>query len=132
MSTRGRVRSPKKRNRAPNSAHLPHVNTSFRLEAVRTLASLRKWRPRRPLWLIGWDAARANAAPAFVLQTLMLMILLAYYFYSPSAAMLNALAELKEWYGLTFVLIVSAIVGAVLPEMFVIHSCLASFSMFGG
>jgi hypothetical protein len=75
---------------------------------------------RRTPWLIGWEAAKAIAAPAFVLQAIMLAILLAYYFHRPSAAMLNALAAFKEGYGLTFVLVASVIVGAVLPEIFVI------------
>src|SRR5438045_9521724 len=69
-------------------------------------------------WLIGWEAAKANAAPAFVLQSVMLAILLDYYFHPPSAALLNALADFKQRHGLTFVLIASVIVGAVLPEMF--------------
>src|SRR6184192_754118 len=76
-------------------------------------------RQRTP-WLIGWEAAKANAAPAFVLQSMMLAILLAYYFHPPSAAFLNALAGFKERHGLAFVLIASAIVGAILPELFVI------------
>src|SRR5438270_5836171 len=71
-------------------------------------------------WLIGWAAAKANAAPAFVLQSVMLAILLAYYFHPPSAALLNALADFKQRHGLAFVLIASLIVGAVLPELFVI------------
>src|SRR2546429_4095761 len=75
---------------------------------------------RRTPWLIGWEAAKANAAPAFVLQSVMLAILLAYYFHPPSAALLNALAGFKQRHGLTFVLIASVIVGAVLPELFVI------------
>src|SRR5438034_6458091 len=76
-------------------------------------------RQRTP-WLIGWEAAKANAAPAFVLQSMMLAILLAYYFHPPSAAFLNALAGFKERHGLAFVLIASTIVGAILPELFVI------------
>src|SRR5438552_4522918 len=72
-------------------------------------------RQRTP-WLIGWEAAKANAAPAFVLQSMMLAILLAYYFHPPSAAFLNALAGFKERHGLAFVLIASAIVGAILPS----------------
>src|SRR2546429_3169170 len=76
-------------------------------------------RQRTP-WLIGWEAAKANAAPAFVLQSMMLAILLAYYFQPASAAFLNALAGFKERHGLAFVLIASAIVGAILPELFVI------------
>ena len=76
---------------------------------------------KRPTpWLIGWEAAKANAAPAFFLQTVMLVILLAYYFHPPSAALLNTLADFKKRHGLTFVLLASAIVGAVLPELFVI------------
>jgi hypothetical protein len=75
---------------------------------------------RRTPWLIGWEAAKANAAPAFVLQAIMLAILLAYYFHPPSAAIFNALADFKERHGLAFVLIASAIVGAVLPEICVI------------
>ena len=76
-------------------------------------------RERTP-WLIGWEAAKANAAPAFVLQAIMLTLLLAYYFHPPSAALLNTLANYKQQHGLAFVLIASAIVGAVLPELFVI------------
>ena len=76
-------------------------------------------RERTP-WLIGWEAAKANAAPAFVLQAIMLTLLLAYYFHPPSAALLNTLANYKQQHGLAFVLIASVIVGAVLPELFVI------------
>lgn len=50
----------------------------------------------------------------------MLAILLAYYFHPTSAAILDALADFKERAGLKFVLIASVIVGAVLPELFVI------------
>jgi hypothetical protein len=75
--------------------------------------------PRTP-WLIGWEAAKANAAPAFVLQAMMLAVLFAYYFHSPSAAILNALADYKEQKGIPFVLASSVSVGAVLPELFVI------------
>src|SRR5436190_24217087 len=71
-------------------------------------------------WLIGWEAAKANAASAFVLQSVMLAILLAYYLHPPSAALLNTLAEFKQRHGLSFVLIASIIVGAALPEIFVI------------
>ena len=76
-------------------------------------------RDRTP-WLIGWEAAKSNAAPAFVLQAFMLAILLAYYFHPPSAALLNAVSTYKEQHGLAFVLIASVFVGAVLPELFAI------------
>jgi hypothetical protein len=76
-------------------------------------------RDRTP-WLIGWEAAKANAAPAFVLQAFMLAVLLAYYFHSPSAALLNSVSAYKEEHGFAFVLIASVFVGAVLPELFAI------------
>src|SRR5205085_6186864 len=76
-------------------------------------------RERTP-WSIGWEAAKANAAPALVLQAIMLTLSLAYYFHPPSAAVLNALANYKQQHGLAFVLIASVMVGAVLPELCVI------------
>src|SRR5436305_14780729 len=75
---------------------------------------------RRTPWLIGWEAAKANAAPAFVLQSVMLAILLAYYFHPPSAALLNALADFKQRHGLTFVLISSVIAAAALAVLIAI------------
>jgi hypothetical protein len=77
-------------------------------------------RAARTPWLIGWEAAKANAAPAFVLQAMMLAILFAYYFHPPSAAILNGLADYKQRHGLLFVLASSIFVGAILPELFVI------------
>jgi hypothetical protein len=76
-------------------------------------------RSHTPL-LIGWEAAKANATPAFVLQTMMLAVLVAYYFHPTTAALLNALADYKQRHGLLFVLASSIVVGAVLPELFVI------------
>jgi hypothetical protein len=74
---------------------------------------------RRPL-TIGWEAARANAIPGFVLQALMLSILFAYYFSPTSAALLNQLAEYKRSHGLAFVIVASVCAGALLPELFVV------------
>jgi hypothetical protein len=74
---------------------------------------------RAPL-TIGWEAARANALPGFVLQTLMLSILLAYYFSPKSASLLNQVAEYKRAHGLTFVIVASVCAGAFLPELFVV------------
>lgn len=75
---------------------------------------------KRTPWLIGLEAAKANAAPAFVLQAMMLAILIAYYLHPPSAVLLNGLAEYKRRHGIAFVLIASVVVGAILPELFVI------------
>lgn len=76
--------------------------------------------PSRRPWLIGWEAAKANAAPAFLLQALMLMIVAAYYFLPPTASLLNSISAYKEQNGIAFVLIASILAGAVLPEIFVI------------
>ena len=76
-------------------------------------------RSRTPL-TIGWQAARANAVPGFVLQGAMLSVLLAYYFSPRAAGVLNSLAESKQRGGLPFVLVASVCAGALLPELFVI------------
>src|SRR2546422_2522213 len=76
-------------------------------------------KPRTP-WLLGWEAARANAVPAFILQTTMLAILLAYYFSPSAAAALGELADLKRKYGLLFVVVAAILAGSILPELFLI------------
>lgn len=74
---------------------------------------------RTPL-TIGWDAARANARPAFILQGAMLALLVGYYTTPALAHALGALAELRRAHGLAFILISSIIAGALVPELFVI------------
>ena len=74
----------------------------------------------RPPLAIGWEAAKANAVPALILQALMCGILLGYYLHPPTAALLDRLAHYKADYGLRFVLIASICAGALLPELFVI------------
>ena len=69
---------------------------------------------------LGWEAAKANATPAFILQGAMLAILIAYYLSPACADCLNRLAHYKEAYGLVFVVIAAALAGAVVPELFVI------------
>ncbi|MDQ2867183.1 MAG: hypothetical protein M3R59_02050 [Verrucomicrobiota bacterium] len=76
----------------------------------------------RAPWRIGWEAAKQNAVPAFILQAAMLSLLLGYYFHPPTARALSALADFKLRHGLAFVLIASVMVGAVLPELFVIFA----------
>ena len=71
-------------------------------------------------WVIGWEAAKANAIPALVLQALMLSLLLGYYMHPGTARALSVLAELRETYGLGFVVLASLLAGAVLPELFVV------------
>jgi hypothetical protein len=74
---------------------------------------------RTPL-MIGWEAARANAKPAFIIQALMLVLAIAYYTNAATARGLVKLAEFKQAQGLVFVITASVIAGAILPEIFLI------------
>jgi hypothetical protein len=76
-------------------------------------------RSRTPLAL-GWEAARANALPGFILQAMMLALLVAYYVSPATASALDQIAEYKKQYGLIFVLLAAIAAGALLPELFVI------------
>jgi hypothetical protein len=69
---------------------------------------------------IGWEAARANALPGFVLQAAMLAILIGYYANGTFARWLGDLAHYKQQYGLVFVVVAGILAGALLPELFVI------------
>src|SRR5207237_10167658 len=69
---------------------------------------------------IGWEAAKANAVPAFILQGGMLVILIAYYVSPACANFLNRLAHYEGGHGLLFVVIAAGLAGAVVPEVFVI------------
>lgn len=74
---------------------------------------------RTPL-TIGWEAARANAIPAMIIQAIMLALLVAYYCSEDLASALNKLAEYKRAHGLLFVIVASITAGAFIPEMFLI------------
>lgn len=69
---------------------------------------------------IGWDAARANAKPALIIQAIMLALAIAYYTSSTAANALRSLAEYKQAHGLPFVIIASVVGGALIPELFLI------------
>jgi len=69
---------------------------------------------------IGWEAAKANAVPAFILQGVMLAILISYYVSPACADFLNRLAHYKEQHGLVFVVVAAILAGAIVPELFVI------------
>ena len=51
---------------------------------------------------LGWEAAKANAVPAFILQGAMLAVLISYYWSPACADFLNRLAHYKEQHGLVF------------------------------
>jgi hypothetical protein len=74
---------------------------------------------RAPL-SIGWEAAKANAIPALIIQAAMLALLLAFYFSATSAGMLERLATFKRNHGLAFVIVASVTAGALIPELFLI------------
>jgi hypothetical protein len=76
-------------------------------------------RLRTPL-TIGWHAARANAVPAFIIQTIMLALLIGYYASPYVTDALNRFAQYKREHGLAFVLLASITAGALIPELFVI------------
>jgi hypothetical protein len=74
---------------------------------------------RSPL-TIGWEAAKANAIPAFIIQAFMLVLLIAYYTTPAVASALEKLAEFKREHGLSFVIVASITAGALIPELFLI------------
>lgn len=74
---------------------------------------------RTPLAL-GWEAAKANAVPGFILQAAMLFVLISYYISPAFADWLNALARYKQQHGVGFVVAAAILAGAILPELFVI------------
>jgi hypothetical protein len=74
---------------------------------------------RTPL-LLGWEAAKANALPALIIQLFMLALLVGYYVSPLAAAKLEQLAEFKSAHGHVFVILASVAAGAILPEIFVI------------
>ena len=76
-------------------------------------------RTRSPFTL-GWEAARANALPALIIQLLMLMLLAAFYTSQTAFAILSQLAELKRTGGILFVILASVTAGAIIPELFLI------------
>ncbi len=76
-------------------------------------------RPQTPL-TIGWDAARANAKPALIIQAVMLALAIAYYTSPATAAALHNFAQYKSGHGLPFVIIASIAAGALIPEIFLI------------
>jgi hypothetical protein len=70
--------------------------------------------------MIGWEAAKANAVPALILQAIMLALLIVFYVNPTAASALEKLAEFKHAHGLTFVIVASIAAGALIPELFLI------------
>jgi hypothetical protein len=72
---------------------------------------------RVPPWTAGLRAARANVVPGLIVQSLMLGMLLAYYFYPPMRHWLDGLAAIKQRWSYGYTAISSIIAGAVIPEL---------------
>jgi len=70
--------------------------------------------------MIGWDATRANAKPALIIQAIMLALAIAFYTNANVAEALRRLAEFKREHGLIFIIVASVLAGAVIPEIFLI------------
>ncbi len=69
---------------------------------------------------LGWEAAKANAIPGFILQAAMLFVLIGYYVSPGFAVLLDALAHYKQQHGIGFVVAAAIVAGAIVPELFVI------------
>src|ERR1700737_2117735 len=74
----------------------------------------------RTPFMIGWEAARANAKPALIIQAFMLALAITFYKNSAVADALRNLAEFKRAHGLLFVIGASVVAGAIVPEVFLI------------
>jgi len=74
----------------------------------------------RTPFTLGWEAARANAVPALIIQAFMLALLIAFYTNHWVSSALAGLAEFKRAHGLLFVIVASITAGAVIPEVFLI------------
>lgn len=70
--------------------------------------------------LIGLQAARANLVPGLIVQTVMIAVVLAYYYYEPAQVWLAQLAEVKARWGYGFAFLSGAVAGGVLPELLTI------------
>lgn len=70
---------------------------------------------KTPLF-IGLRAARVNLVPGLIIQAVLVVLVLAYYFHPPVRAVLESLAAAKERGGFFFTMISTAIAGAILPE----------------
>jgi len=72
---------------------------------------------RDPPWLAGVRAARANALPALCVQSMMVLLLIAYYQHPPTHAFLNQLADLKQRLGYIYTSASAIVAAAIIPEL---------------
>ncbi len=72
---------------------------------------------REAPWSSGLRAARANVVPGLIVQSLMLAMLLAYYFHPPMQLWLDGLARVKSAWGYGYTALSSIVAGALIPEL---------------
>jgi len=75
---------------------------------------------RRHPFALGWEAARANLAPALLLQAVMLAIVVAYYASPHFSALLDRVADYKRIHGIVFVVVATVLAASVLPELLLV------------
>jgi hypothetical protein len=69
---------------------------------------------------LGWEAARANAAPALVIQATMLGLVISFYRSPAVADWFGRVAEFKQTHPVSFVITAAVCAGAVIPEIFLV------------
>lgn len=104
-----------------HAAH-SHQESACRAPGTLQLSRVRNETPpdRRAPAAIGLEALRANLLPALLLQTAMLLLIVAYYFSPHVTAALTAVADYKQTHGIAFVIVSTIIAAAVLPELFLV------------
>lgn len=73
--------------------------------------------PREAPWSAGLRAARANVVPGLIVQGVMLGWVLAYFFYPPTAELLDRLADFKQRWSYAYSGLSAIIAGAFIPEL---------------
>ncbi len=77
-------------------------------------------RQNRNALALGWEAIRANIAPALLIQALMLAVFIAYYSNPAVAEALNRFATFKKAHGVLFVVTTTILAASILPEIFLV------------
>jgi len=72
---------------------------------------------REAPWAAGLRAAKANLVPAMMVQGVMLVVLLAYFFHDGTERILGRIAEVKAATGYGFSIVVGVVAGGVIPEV---------------
>jgi hypothetical protein len=69
-------------------------------------------------WRIGLRGARANLAPGLVLQTIALLLVVAYYHHAPTRAAVDSVARLHDRAGVWFGIVSTGLFGGLIPFLY--------------